>query len=73
MHGIYSLISGYYQNQNKCRIPRIQSTELKKVDKQKGPSEDVSILLGREKETITGGRGRERSGWERGEGGEKGT
>jgi hypothetical protein len=31
------------------RIPRIQSTELKKVDKLKGPSEDASISLGREK------------------------
>ena len=51
----------------------MQSRELKKFNKPKGPSEDVSILLGREKETITGGRGRERSGWERGEGGEKGT
>ena len=31
------------------RIPRIQSTELKKVSKLKGPSEDASIPLGREK------------------------
>jgi hypothetical protein len=38
------------------RIPRIQSTELKKVNKQKGPSEDASIPLEREKKTITGGR-----------------
>ena len=72
MHGIYSLISGYYQNQNKCRIPRIQSTELKKVDKQKGPSEDVSILLGREKKAITGGGWRKGPGCERRQGGEEG-
>ena len=31
------------------RIPRIESTELKKVNKQKGPNEDVSTLLGTEK------------------------
>jgi hypothetical protein len=34
------------------RIPRIQSTELKKVNKPKDPSEDDLILLGREKKTI---------------------
>jgi hypothetical protein len=28
------------------RIPRIQSTKLKKVNKPKGPSKDASILLG---------------------------
>ena len=38
-------------------MPRIQSTELRKVNKQKGPSEDVSIPLGKEKKIITGGRG----------------
>ena len=37
------------------RIPRIQSTELKKVNKQ----EDASMPLGREKKIITGGKGRE--------------
>ena len=36
----------------KYRIPRIQSTELKKVNKLKGPSEDASILLGRGKKRI---------------------
>jgi hypothetical protein len=30
----------------------IQSTELKKVNKQKGPSKDASIPLKREKKTI---------------------
>jgi hypothetical protein len=49
----------------KYRIPRIQSTELKKVKNQKGPSEDASIPLGREKKTITGGTGRERETWVR--------
>jgi hypothetical protein len=41
-----------------CRIPRIQSSELKKVNKSKGPSKDASIPLGvgREKKAITGGR-----------------
>jgi hypothetical protein len=38
----------------KYRIPKIQSTEFKKVNKLKGPSEDVSIPLGRGKKTITG-------------------
>ena len=40
----------------KYRIPKIQSTELKKVNKLKCPSEDASISLGREKKAITSGR-----------------
>jgi hypothetical protein len=32
----------------KYRIPKIQSTELKKVNMMKGPSEDASAPLGRE-------------------------
>ena len=36
------------------RILRIQSTELKKANKLKGPSEDASIPLGKEKKAITG-------------------
>jgi hypothetical protein len=51
-HGMYSLISGYYI-QKKYRIPRIQSTELKKVNKLKGPCEDTSVPLGKEKKAIT--------------------
>ena len=43
---------------HKKRIPRIQFTELKKVNKQKGPSEDASVPLGREKKIITKGEGR---------------
>jgi hypothetical protein len=48
------------------RIPRIQSTELKKVNKKKGPSEVASIPLGREKKAIMGGRKKEGPRWEKG-------
>ena len=41
----------------KYRIPKIQSTELKKVNKLKCPSEKASVLLGREKKAITNGEG----------------
>jgi hypothetical protein len=44
------------------RIPRIQSKELKKVNKPKGPSENASISLGREKKAITRDRRRDLSG-----------
>lgn len=57
----------------KYRIPRIQATELSKVNRQNGPSEDDSVLLGREKNTVIGGRGRKAPRWERGKGEEKGT
>jgi hypothetical protein len=33
----------------------MQSTELKNVNKQKGPSEDASVRLVRNKKAITGG------------------
>ena len=49
---MYSLRSGYLPK--KYRIPRIQSTDLKMVNKQKDSSEDASISLGREKKAITG-------------------
>jgi hypothetical protein len=39
-------------------IPRIKSTQIKKVNKLKSPSEDVSILLRSEKKEITGVIGR---------------
>jgi hypothetical protein len=55
MHGMYSLISGYLPK--KCRIPKIQSTELKKVNKLKSSSKDASVPLGREKKAITSGEG----------------
>ena len=51
IHGMYSLLAKKY------RIPRIQFTELKKVRKPEGPSEDSSILLEREKKAITSGEG----------------
>ena len=38
------------------RIPKIQSTELIKVNKLKCPSEDTSVPLGREKKAIISGR-----------------
>jgi hypothetical protein len=37
------------------RIPKIQSTELKKFNKLKCPREDASVPLGREKKAITSG------------------
>ena len=55
------------------RIPSIQSTEIKKVNKLKDLSEDASVPLGREKKAIMGGRGGERPEWGRGQGGERGT
>jgi hypothetical protein len=45
----------------------MQSSALKKANKLKGPSEDVSIPLGREKKAITGVEGSERPGWEKGQ------
>jgi hypothetical protein len=39
--------------------PKIQSTELKKVNKLKGPSEDSSVPLGREKKATGREEGRE--------------
>jgi hypothetical protein len=40
------------------RTPRTQSLELKNVNNLKGPSEDASIPLGREKKAIIGSRGK---------------
>jgi hypothetical protein len=37
----------------KVRISKTHSTELKNVSKLKGPSEDASVPLGREKNVIT--------------------
>ena len=58
MYGMYSLVSE--NRQKKYRKHKIRYTELKKVNKLKGPSEDASIPLGREKKAITGSRERER-------------
>jgi hypothetical protein len=57
---MYSLISGY--SPKMYRISRIKSTELKKVNKQKVPSEDASIPLEIEKKIIIRGRGRKGPG-----------
>jgi hypothetical protein len=43
--------------QKKYRIPKIQSTELKKFNKLKCPSENASVPLGREKKAITSREG----------------
>jgi hypothetical protein len=40
------------------RIPKIQHTELKKLNKLKCPSADTSVPPGREKKEITCGEGR---------------
>jgi hypothetical protein len=37
----------------KYRIPKKESTEHKKLNKLKGPSEDTSVPLGSEKKAIT--------------------
>jgi hypothetical protein len=44
-------------------ILRIKSTELKMVNKLKGPSEDALIPLGREKEAIKGSKEERNMGW----------
>jgi hypothetical protein len=48
------------------RIPKIQSTDFKKVNKLKGSSEDPSFLLGWEKKAITSGEGGKEGGREGG-------
>jgi hypothetical protein len=45
----------------KHRILRMQLTDCKKYNKQKGSSEDDSIFLRRGKEIVTGATGRDRS------------
>jgi hypothetical protein len=52
-------------SQKKVQIPKIQSTELKKVNKLKVSSENSSVPFGRKKKAITSGEGgRERGTWE---------
>jgi hypothetical protein len=61
-------------NPKKYRITRIQSTELKKVNKLKGPSEMLQSHLGgrRRKQSMEEGKRREeRLRWEKGQGGER--
>jgi hypothetical protein len=56
-----------------CRIPRIQSIQLKKVNKMKDPSEHASISLGREKKAVTGVRSRGSEGlWRESDQGKEG-
>jgi len=43
------------QKKNKYRIPKLQSTGLKKINKLKGLMENASISLGREKKASTMG------------------
>ena len=67
VHGMYSLISGYWPKQNNIkqtnkqtkinRIHKIQSTEFKRLRKLKCPSEHTSVPLGIEKKPITSGEG----------------
>jgi hypothetical protein len=66
MHGMYSLISVdiSQKKKKKYRIPKIQSTELKKINNLKCPSEDASVPLGKEKKAITRGERRRDLTWE---------
>ena len=45
------------KRKNPYRIHKIQSTEFKRLNKLKCPSEDTSVPLGREKKAITSGKG----------------
>jgi hypothetical protein len=45
------------KRKNPFKIHKIQSTEFKRFNKLKGPSEDASVPLGREKKAITNGEG----------------
>jgi hypothetical protein len=56
MYGMYSLISGYYPKKS------TEYTELKNVNKLKGPSKEAWVSLGREKKATTTEKG---STWER--------
>jgi hypothetical protein len=56
IHGMYSLILSQ-KKKKKYRIPKIQSTELKKLNKLKCPNEDTSVPFGREKKAFTDGCG----------------
>jgi hypothetical protein len=47
------MVCSWILAKKKYRIPKIQSTELKKVNKLKESSEDALIPLGREKKAIT--------------------
>jgi hypothetical protein len=60
-------------SQKKYRITRYSPTELQKVNKLKGPSENASVPLGRKKKAITRRKGGREGPWrERGWGQERG-
>jgi hypothetical protein len=66
-------ISKKQTNKQNKKVQNTQdSTELKKVNKLKGPSEDASMPLGRKKKTFMGDRKREETGWKREHGEKKG-
>jgi hypothetical protein len=70
IHGMYSLKVDI--SQKKYRIPRIKSTELKKVNKLKDPSKGASIPLARKKKAIMGVGEEGGEWWGRGQGREEG-
>jgi hypothetical protein len=55
-HAWYVLTNKWILAEQKYRIPKIKSTELKKVNKLKCPSEDSSVPLEREKKATTNGK-----------------
>ena len=57
-HARYIFTNKWILTPKKYRIPKIQSIELKKVNKLKCPSEDTLVPLGREKKSIASGVGR---------------
>ena len=50
-----SILAKKIKNKKKYRTPKTESTELKKVNKLKGASDDASVSLRREKKGITRG------------------
>jgi hypothetical protein len=68
-HKWYVLTNKWILEKKKYRIPKIQSTELKKFYKLKDPSENTSVPLGREMKATTR---RERGRTEGREGGKEG-
>jgi hypothetical protein len=54
------------KRKNLYRLPKIQYTKFKKVNKLKCPSKDTSVPLGREKKAIPSGEGGSNMGGESG-------
>jgi len=67
-HVWYILSNKWILGKEKYRIPKIQSTELIKVNKLKGPSENISVPLWREKKATRRGDGGRDWGGKRGGG-----